>query len=98
MDATREVPAIDDEGTNAEATREVREDQLNTFISIYNGRRQKADMILIGALLGLSSLAVSNGQQFVVSRDASQQLRITVSPEKTLEAENQTRPRSSLAK
>lgn len=40
-----------------EFTKDLREDQINTFISIYNGKRQKPDMILITALLGFFGLA-----------------------------------------
>ncbi len=40
-----------------EFTKELEDSQLNTFISIYNGKRQKPDMILITALLGFFGLA-----------------------------------------
>ena len=43
-------------------TKELSEDQMQTFISIYNGKRQKPDTVLICALLGL--LGVAGVQRF----------------------------------
>lgn len=47
-------------------TKELREDQMQTFLSIYNGKRQKPDTVLICALIGL--LGVGGVQRFLLGQ------------------------------
>lgn len=47
-------------------TRDLDDHKLQTFMSIYNGRRKSADTILIGAILGL--LGVGGIQRFMVNQ------------------------------
>lgn len=62
------IPGIDHEEYEflKHITQDLREDQINTFLSIYNGKRMKADMILIGGLIGL--LGVAGIQRFMVNQ------------------------------
>ena len=49
-----------------EITKDLQENQLNTFISVYNGKRQKPDTVLICALIGL--LGVGGVQRFLLNQ------------------------------
>lgn len=49
-----------------DVSKELREDQMQTFISIYNGKRQKPDTVLICALIGL--LGVAGIQRFLLNQ------------------------------
>ena len=62
------IPGLDHEEYHflSNIANELREDQLHTFISIYNGKRQKPDNLLIGALVGL--VAVAGVQRFMVNQ------------------------------
>ncbi len=62
------IPGLDHEEylLLKEVTRELRDDQLTTFLSIYNGKRVKSEMILIGGLIGL--LGIAGVQRFMVNQ------------------------------
>lgn len=62
------IPGIDLEEFQflKEVTKELREDQMQTFLSIYNGKRQKPDTVLICALIGL--LGVGGVQRFLLGQ------------------------------
>lgn len=62
------IPGIDHEEFQfvKEISKDLHENQLNTFLSIYNGKRQKPDMILIGALIGL--LGIGGVQRFMLNQ------------------------------
>lgn len=47
-------------------SKDLNEEQLQTFLSIYNGKRQNNDTILIGGLIGL--LGVGGVQRFMVGQ------------------------------
>ncbi len=47
-------------------SKELNEAQLQTFLSIYNGKRKGSDIILIGAVIGL--LGVGGIQRFMVGQ------------------------------
>ena len=48
-------------------TQDLDQNQLQNFIMLYNGKRRKADHILLGALLGL--IAVGGIQRFMVGQN-----------------------------
>lgn len=62
------IPGIDYEEVQflESITKELSEDQLETFVAIYNGKRQKPDMILIGGLIGL--LGIGGVQRFMINQ------------------------------
>lgn len=62
------IPGVDPEEINflKQMASELREDQVNTFLQIYVGRRIKPDNILIGALVGL--LGIGGVQRFMVNQ------------------------------
>jgi len=45
-------------------TKDLTEEQLQTFAALYNGERKKSDMILIGGIIGL--LGIGGIQRFMV--------------------------------
>ena len=45
-------------------TKDLSDDQLMTFISVYNGKRRKTDQILLGCVLGF--VGVAGVQRFLV--------------------------------
>jgi len=47
-------------------TKELNDDQLQTFAALYNGERKKSDMILIGGIIGL--LGVGGIQRFMIGQ------------------------------
>ncbi len=47
-------------------TKDLNDDQLQTFAALYNGERKKSDMILIGGIIGL--LGVGGIQRFMLAR------------------------------
>jgi TM2 domain-containing membrane protein YozV len=47
-------------------TRDLTEEQIQTFAALYNGERKKSDTILIGAVIGL--LGVGGIQRFMVGQ------------------------------
>ncbi len=47
-------------------TKDLTEDQLQTFAALYNGERKKPDTIMIGAIVGL--LGVGGVQRFMVGQ------------------------------
>lgn len=47
-------------------TQDLNQDQLRNFISVYNGKRRKADHILLGCVLGF--VAVGGIQRFMVGQ------------------------------
>ncbi len=49
-----------------EISKDLPEEKMQTFVSIYNGKRQKSDMILIGGLIGL--LGIGGVQRFMVGQ------------------------------
>jgi TM2 domain-containing membrane protein YozV len=49
-----------------EVTKDLREEQMQTFLSIYNGKRQKPDTVLICALIGL--LGIGGVQRFLLNQ------------------------------
>ncbi len=53
------IPGMEDEEFIylSKLTEELDEDELELFASIYNGKRQKADTVLIGAVIGLLGIA-----------------------------------------
>lgn len=48
-------------------TRELSDEQLQSFIAVYNGKRRKADDILIGCILGF--VCVGGIQRFMVKQN-----------------------------
>lgn len=62
------IPGIDHEEVQLlkQMATDLREDQVNTFLQIYSGRRVKPDNILIGALVGL--LGIGGIQRFMVNQ------------------------------
>ena len=47
-------------------TKELNDDQLQTFAALYNGERKKSDMILIGGIIGL--LGIGGIQRFMIGQ------------------------------
>lgn len=47
-------------------TKDLTEDQLQTFAALYNGERKKPDTIMIGAIIGL--LGIGGVQRFMVGQ------------------------------
>ncbi len=47
-------------------TKDLTEDQLQTFAALYNGERKKSDTIMIGAIVGL--LGVGGVQRFMIGQ------------------------------
>ena len=47
-------------------TKDLNDDQLQTFAALYNGERKKSDMILIGGIIGL--LGVGGIQRFMIGQ------------------------------
>ncbi len=47
-------------------TKDLTEDQLQTFAALYNGERKKPDTIMIGAIVGL--LGIGGVQRFMVGQ------------------------------
>lgn len=47
-------------------TKDLTDDQIQTFAALYNGERRKSDMILIGGVIGL--LGVGGIQRFMVGQ------------------------------
>ena len=48
-------------------TNELSEEKLQTFIAVYNGKRRKADQILLGCILGF--VCVGGIQRFMVGQN-----------------------------
>ena len=48
-------------------TNELSEEKLQTFIAVYNGKRRKADQILLGCILGF--ICVGGIQRFMVGQN-----------------------------
>lgn len=48
-------------------TRELPEDKLQSFIAVYNGKRRKADEILLGCVLGF--ICVGGIQRFMIKQN-----------------------------
>ena len=49
------------------ATKELNEEQLINFISLYNGKRRKSDQVLLGCVLGF--VCVGGIQRFMVGQN-----------------------------
>ncbi len=47
-------------------TKDLNDDQLQTFAALYNGERKKSDMILIGGIIGL--LGIGGIQRFMIGQ------------------------------
>ena len=47
-------------------TKDLNDDQLQTFAALYNGERKKSDMILIGGVIGL--LGIGGIQRFMIGQ------------------------------
>jgi len=47
-------------------TKDLTEDQLQTFAALYNGERKKPDTIMIGAIIGL--LGIGGVQRFMIGQ------------------------------
>ncbi len=62
------IPAIEgDELAFLQAmTNELSEEKLQSFVMVYNGKRKKADTILVGCILGF--VAVAGIQRFMVGQ------------------------------
>ena len=48
-------------------TRQLSDEQLQTFIAVYNGKRRKADQVLLGCVLGF--VCVGGIQRFMVGQN-----------------------------
>jgi TM2 domain-containing membrane protein YozV len=62
------IPGIDASELNylQAVTKDLTEDQLKTFATLYNTERRKPDMILIGGIIGL--LGIGGIQRFMVNQ------------------------------
>lgn len=62
------IPGMDHEEYQflEHVSRNLREDQFNTFVAVYNGKRIKSEMILVGGLLGL--FAIAGVQRFMLNQ------------------------------
>lgn len=62
------IPAIEGEELVflQELTRDLNDDQLNSFIHVYNGKRIKTDQVLLGCVLGF--VLIAGIQRFMVKQ------------------------------